>query len=374
MQMTAESAVFWPNITNDIEATRHTCNHCNRNAPSQPKQNPITPVIPTTPFEAVVSDYFESHGSHYLVIADRLSAWTECYHTKMVDGGNKSRGLIVLLKRFFGTFGVPRELSSDGGPQYMADDTQDFLFRWGVTHRLSSAHHPQSNGRAELAVKSTRRLIEGNISDDGQLDTDTFLRAILIKRNTPDPITKLSPAEIVFGRTLRDTLPRLDKTSNVFFNPQLRATWRDAWKEKEQALRTRYQGCQDRLSEHSKQLPPLVEGDKVMIQNQRGFKPNKWDRSGVVVEVRAHDQYVVKVDGSGRLTLRNRRFLKKLFPDEGMFKNTMPTETQPNVIPNVELPPHRGDRNVANRPVRVVKERTFYDAHSGTSVPRNSGD
>ena len=31
--------------------------------------------------------------------------------------------------------------------------------------------------------------------------------------------------------------------------------------------------------------------------------------SGKVVEVRQHDQYVIKVDGSGRVTLRNRKFL-----------------------------------------------------------------
>ena len=186
MQLTAESTVFWPNITKDIESTRQFCKPCNRNAPSQPKQPPVEPIIPTTPFEAIVADYFQHMGSNYLVVADRLSGWTECYHTKVVDQGNRSRGLIILLKRFFGTFGVPRELSTDGGPQFIADDTKNFLSRWGVAHRPSAAYNPQSNGRAELAVKSTKRLIEGNIDQDGALDTDTFLRAMLIKRNTPD--------------------------------------------------------------------------------------------------------------------------------------------------------------------------------------------
>ena len=47
-----------------------------------------------------------------------------------------------------------------------------------------------------------------------------------------------------------------------------------------------------------------------MIQNQSGRFPTKWDKSGVVVEIKPNDQYVVKVAGSGRLTLRNRRFLR----------------------------------------------------------------
>ncbi len=51
-----------------------------------------------------------------------------------------------------------------------------------------------------------------------------------------------------------------------------------------------------------------------MIQNQVGRHPNKWDKSGVVVETKDNDQYVVKVAGSRRLTLRNRRFLRKYEP------------------------------------------------------------
>ena len=147
---------------------------------------------------------------------------------------------------------------------------------------------------------------------------------MLIKRNTPDHVTKLSPAEIIFGRKLRDSLPRINKKENIFFNAQFRASWRDAWKQKEMALRTRYQGCQKRLEEHSKALPPLRVGDRVSIQNQYGRRPNKWERTGTIVEERDFDKYVVKVDGSGRLTLRNRRFLRKLYQDKGMFLNAQP--------------------------------------------------
>ena len=39
--------------------------------------------------------------------------------------------------------------------------------------------------------------------------------------------------------------------------------------------------------------------------------PKKWDKSGIVMEKKGNNQHVVKVDGSGRLTLRNRRFLRK---------------------------------------------------------------
>ena len=104
-------------------------------------------------------------------------------------------------------------------------------------------------------------------------------------------------------------MPRLDKSINVFHNTNVRPAWTKAWEEKEVALRARYQGCQQRLAEHSKALPPLEVGDRVSLQNQTGHKPIKWDRTGKIVEVRNFDKYVIKVDGSGCLTLRNRRFL-----------------------------------------------------------------
>ena len=65
-------------------------------------------------------------------------------------------------------------------------------------------------------------------------------------------------------------------------------------------------------TEHTKELARLELGDKVFIQNQVGHNPRRWERTGTVMECRDHDQYAVKVDSTGRIRLRNRRFLRKL--------------------------------------------------------------
>ena len=114
----------------------------------------------------------------------------------------------------FATFGVPEEISSDGGPEFVARESVDFFNRWGVKHRLSSAYFPQSNGRAEVAVKVMKRLLEDNISIDGSLNNDNIVSALLQQRNTSDRTCKLSPAEILFGKTLRDTMPQLKNLSS----------------------------------------------------------------------------------------------------------------------------------------------------------------
>ena len=57
-------------------------------------------------------------------------------------------------------------------------------------------------------------------------------------------------------------------------------------------------------------------GQHVSIQNQHGAGKvaKRWDRTGVVVEDLDFHKYRVKIDGSGRLTDRNRQFLRLFKP------------------------------------------------------------
>ena len=227
------------------------------------------------------------------------------------------------------------EVASDGGPEFIAKETEDFLRRWDVRHRLSSVSFPSSNGRAELAVKATKRLLMDNVGPNGDLDNDRMVRSLLTQRNTPDSGCKISPAQILFGRPLRDTLPYIEKDIMTFNNPRINDNWRKAWGLKEEALKTRYVKSLENLKEHSKP-PPLRHGDHVLLQNQSGRFPKKWDRSGIVVEIKINDQYVVKVAGTGRLTLRNRRFLRKY--THTALPNTIIDSIQP-VTESIKMPP-----------------------------------
>ena len=160
---------------------------------------------------------------------------------------------------------------------------QNFLCLWGVRHRLSSAGSPQSNGRAEVAVRTAKHLLMSNTGPTGSLDYDRFLCAMLQLRNMPDPDCNLSPAQIIFGRPLRDTLSFVNQLEK-FSNPHISPLWRQAWAAKEEALRTRLACTTESLTTHFRPLCPLTIGERVFIQNQRGTHPTKWDRSGTVVE------------------------------------------------------------------------------------------
>ena len=371
MERRARTIVFWPGMSKDIHETREGCTDCNRNAPSQAATLTLPSSPPSTPFEAVFADFFDYGGRHYLVVGDRLSGWVEVLSSTAGTNLGGSTGLVRHLRSFFATFGVPEELSSDGGPEFTAGETENFLRLWGVRHRLSSAGFPQSNGRAEVAVKTAKHLLMSNTGPTGSLDHDRFLCAMLQLRNTPDLDRNLSPAQIIFGRPLRDTLSLVNKLEK-FSNPHIRPFWRQAWATKAEALRTRLPRTTESLTSHSRTLRPLAIGERVFIQNQRGTHPTKWDRSGTVVESPGYHQYQVKVDGSGRLTLRNRRFLRTYTPATPSIPQqcpalSLPTGTVENPSqPSPPSPPTR--RQEAPQPSMTAPRVTPTDFPSPTDV------
>ena len=209
-----------------------------------------------------------------------------------------------------------------------------------------------------------KRLLKDNISPNGDLENTKFHRALLTYRNTPDRDTMLSPAQVVFGRNIRDFMPVLPQQ----YKP--RSEWLLTMEQREVALARRHAKQGDLLNEHTKQLTPLKVSDIVMIQNQRGHTAKKWDKSGTVVEVMGHDQYRIKVDGTGRTTLRNRRFLRPFTPFTHRQGNRvhLPIQVQQSSQPSLqgEQPMLQLNTDVTNDDVLVqqVPDSETEDQHN----------
>ena len=327
MSHSAQDAVWWPGHSKDIKNTRSLCSTCTRNAPSQPASPPVHPPLPDYPFQLISFDYFVYAGSPYLVIVNRYSGWPLLIKCKTETAAE----LISTLRTYFSTYGTPEQLASDGGPSYTASSTQRFLQDWGVTHRISSAYHPHSNLRAETAVKFMKRLIAQNTGPRGSLDSDAFALPMLQYRNTPDRDTHRSPAQVLFARNLRDALPH--HVSQL----QLRPEWVLTADLREKALARRHQVREEQLSQHTKELKPLKIGDSVQVQNQTGPNKNKWETSGVIVEVMGHQAYMVKMDGSGRTSKRNRRFLRLILPyNRALLPTSLPLLSKDNEMLSIK--------------------------------------
>ena len=257
MKSRARASVYWPRINSAIENKRASCRTCNQITPSQPAEPAIQSPQPEYPFDQVAADYFNLAGRMYLVYADRYSGWVSVIQTP--PGTTGATSLKKHLRTLFSIFGAPRELSADGGPPFPSYDIQCFLRTWGVHYRQSSAHYPQSNGRAELAVKVAKRILLDNVGNGGEIYTDKVTRALLQHRNTPIPEIGLSPAQILYGRTLRDCLPTVEESLKI------RPEWRLVAEERERALSKKHILNAERFNEHTKLLPPIEIGDTVKV-------------------------------------------------------------------------------------------------------------
>ena len=152
-----------------------------------------------------------------------------------------------------------------------------------------------------MAVKAAKCIIHNNRSSDGGLDTDTAARAILQYRNTPLPDIELSPAQILLHRQLRDSNP----AHPDHYQPH--KEWVLTAEEREKALSKRNHILVKNHDATARKLRPLVLGTNVVVQRET----KRWEHTGRIVEVLPYRQYRIRMFHSGRVILRNRRFLRE---------------------------------------------------------------
>ena len=91
-------------------------------------------------------------------------------------------------------------------------------------------------------------------------------------------------------------------------------TWHSSVTAWEEALHYRHVRHMERWTKNTHQPPPFKVSNRVRLQNQTSHYPSKWDKTGLFLEVCQFNQYLVRMDGSGRATLRNSKLLRKFTP------------------------------------------------------------
>ncbi|GKF62566.1 reverse transcriptase domain-containing protein [Tanacetum coccineum] len=103
-----------------------------------------------------------SHGNKYILVAvDYLSKWVEAKALPT----NDARVVVKILKSLFARFGKPRAIISDRGTHFCNDKFAKVMSKYGVTHRLATAYHPQTSGQVEVSNRGLKRILERTVGE-----------------------------------------------------------------------------------------------------------------------------------------------------------------------------------------------------------------
>ena len=297
----ARDTLYWPRMSAEIKDFVGKCDICLAHRSNQTKEPLQHHELVTRPWSKVGADLLELDNRSLLVVSDYFSNFIEVAN---VTQNPTSRKVIKALQDIFARFGIPDTLVTDNGSQFTSAEFKVFAKTWQFEHVTSSPRYPQSNGKAENAVKTVKRLFI-KCKTSGQSE---YL-ALLDWRNTPSEGYGTSPAQRLMGRRCKTRLPVAGKLLQPETTIERDSTALVAAKARQQ----------HHYDKSAKALPPLNAGDAVRLKlpGQQTWSP--------AVCIREAGPRSYEVESQGTRYRRNRRQLIK-------------TEESPPPEPDFELP------------------------------------
>ena len=151
MKELAKSYVWWPRIDQDIEKRVHGRTGCQLQQ-KQPTTAPLHPwEWPAHPWQRVHVDFpGPSLESMSLLLGDAHSKWPEVVPMNSMT----AEKIVDFLQTIFVRHGLPDQLVSDDGPQFVSYGFCDFLQANSVQNIRSAPYHPSTNGFVERFVQT----------------------------------------------------------------------------------------------------------------------------------------------------------------------------------------------------------------------------
>lgn len=264
MKSLARSFFWWPTLDESIEHEVSECSVC-----QQQRSMPATARVHTwrwssCPWERIHLDFAEDHKQMFLVVMDAYARWPEIIpmHT------TTSEKTIEALRTLFSAYGLPKEVVTDNGPQFVSQEFETFLARNGVKHITSPAYHPASNGLAERLVQNLKKSLAKNRAIGGMTLEHCVANFVFGYRNTPHTTTGKTPSELFLKRQVRTRLSLI--------RPEFS------------------QRMQTETEPNLPRVRSFTVGQQVLVKNYRGGE--KW-LNGVIREVLGPVTYNVEVNG-----------------------------------------------------------------------------
>ncbi|XP_033100281.1 uncharacterized protein LOC117103773, partial [Anneissia japonica] len=236
---------YWPKLHKDVVHFCKTCHVCQIIGKPQPSIKPA-PLIPIPvfeePFSRVIVDCVgplprtKSGYNYLLTIMDLSSRFPEAIPLRKIG----SKFVVEALLQFFTRYGLPKEIQSDQGSNFMSGLFQEVMSELGIHQIKSSAYHPQSQGALE--------------------------------RDVPNESTGFSPFELVYGHDVRGPLKLIkerflnhdDETNLLDYVSTFRERLSQACEVARNHLKDSQQSMKERADKNAV-VRTFNAGDKVLV-------------------------------------------------------------------------------------------------------------
>ena len=292
--------VWWPRMSYQVKQYVQQCLPCQvTNSSNSPSATTCRPnPAASRAWQKISMDLCGPlpSGESFLVIIDLFSRFPEVHILKRTT----SNAIIPYVRQAFARYGIPEEVLSDNGTQFVSTEFEQFLHSYGVRHRKSIPCWPQANGEVERFNRTMMKVVRA-AHVEGRDRVEALDEWLMAYRHTKHPATGVSPAVALSSRCYCDGIPSFAKSSPLA----------DFVSTREKEFRSRK--CAEANDDRSAKPHLLRVGDTVLRKTEQ--RNNKltlpWDQEPWTVKEINNDSITIN-NKDGVTSTRHASFLKPL--------------------------------------------------------------
>lgn len=201
---------YWPNMGQAVKRYVRNCHTCSRSKASRlPYQGLLQPLgTPNARWEDIAVDFIvelprsknETTGQfckNIMVVTDRLSKQR---HFIACGSTNAKHTAQLFLHHVWKHHGLPTTIVSDRGTQFTSRLWQRLCQRLGISTRLSTAYHPESDGQSENSNQGLEQYLRAYVNYSQDDWVNWLPLAEFAINNHQSATTGVTPFYAVYGQ------------------------------------------------------------------------------------------------------------------------------------------------------------------------------
>ena len=201
---------YWPGVFKDLADYCRSCPECQKTACRRRGETAKLGQMPILdePFRRVGIDIIgklnrSAQGNAYiLTIVDYATRYPEAIPLPSIETERVCDALVEVFSRV----GIPAEILSDQGSNFMSELMSQFCHKMGINKIKTSPYHPMTNGLCEKFNGTLKSMLKKFVSQDPK-GWDKYVPYLLFAyREVPQASMGFSPFELLYGRKIRGPL------------------------------------------------------------------------------------------------------------------------------------------------------------------------